>query len=233
MKSDFIAFVSHELRSPLASIMGYTEVLLDEVPGALTATQQEFLHTVYQASQRLKWLADGLLDVSRMESGQIELELAYVGVGELIETSVEAIRPVADDKGIALVVNVEAGLPAVRGDPRRLGQVLDNLLSNAVKFTEWGGRVAIQVQADGPQAIFVGISDTGMGIAPEDITHLFERFYRAQNAVGQGVAGSGLGLFISKKIAEAHGGRIEVESELGVGSTFRVRLPATHEVSLT
>lgn len=230
LKSNFVANTSHELRTPLASVMGYTELLLSGGAGDLNPLQREFIQTVYESSERLHWLIDDILDVSRMESVSMDLEQARVDVPELIRGVVERLRPKADQQRIRVEMHLPAGLPTVLGDPRRLEQVFGNLLSNAIKYTPEGGRATLAAARRG-RWLEVMVSDTGVGIAPEDLPHMFERFHRGRHAINESIGGTGLGLYISKSVIEAHHGRIEVESQVGRGSRFRVLLPIPGEES--
>jgi len=224
MKSEFISMVSHELRTPLASIMGYTEMLLTEEPGPLTPTQKEFLEISYQSSERLLHIVEELLDVSRVETGRIKLKLETLRMEELVADIVEAMRPAAESKGLSLSLEVRGPIPPLEGDRARLEQVMNNLLSNAIKFTPEGGEVWVRLTREDNQ-IEVAVADTGIGIAPEEMPHLFGKFFRATSAVERRIGGTGLGLFITKSIVELHGGKIWAESELGKGSTFYFTLP--------
>jgi signal transduction histidine kinase len=221
VKDDFIASVSHELRTPLTSIRGYLELILDDEVGEVSEEQREFLQIIERNSDRLMSLIGDLLFSAQVEAGRLELELEDVELGVLVDDSVESARPRAAANGVELTGSTTDAL-ALRGDTKRLSQLLDNLVSNAVKFTPSGGTVAVSLtRADGRAVIEV--SDTGTGIAPEDQARLFERFYRTSNAAT--IPGTGLGLSIAKVIVEAHGGVIEVASDLGSGTTFRVELP--------
>jgi two-component system phosphate regulon sensor histidine kinase PhoR len=226
LKAEFISNVSHELRTPLTASMGYTELLLSGGVGEVPEAQREFLQTIYESNQHLQWLVDDLLDVSRMESGRFELELGSVGLQEVVEAVAERMRPAAQDSGVELRPECEPDLPTVWGDARRLQQVLGNLLSNAVKYTPRGGLARICARRADEDHVLLEVSDTGMGIDPQDLPDLFQRFHRGRNAVDGNIPGTGLGLYIAKSIVESHGGRIEVESSLGCGTTFRVYLPA-------
>ncbi|NPV07610.1 MAG: PAS domain S-box protein [Anaerolineae bacterium] len=225
MKSSFVANVSHELRSPLSSIMGYAEVLLDSDPAELTPTQREFLQVIYDSSQRLKWLVDDILDVSRIEADQFRLELAEVEPDVLVERTIEVLRPKAEEAGLALHSVIAAALPRVRADARRLQQVLENLVNNAIQFTPAGGTVQVSLRAEDAGYLVLEVVDTGVGIPPEDLPIIFERFRRGRNANQASAGGTGLGLYIVRSIVAAHGGRVEVESEVGRGSTFRAYFP--------
>jgi len=224
MKDDFISTVSHELRTPLASIMGFTELILSGQPGELTPTQREFLDISYQSSQRLLHLVEDLLAVSRIEAGRLQLSFELLRMERLVASIMEAIKPLAGNKGIALSAEAPAQLPSLEGDRNRLEQVMNNLLSNALKFTPEGGRVAISLAGEDDH-IKVGVADTGVGIPPDELARLFQKFSRASNAAARAVEGTGLGLYISRAIVERHGGRIWAESEPGKGSTFWFTLP--------
>jgi signal transduction histidine kinase len=222
MKDQFVSSVSHELRTPLTSIVGYLEVMLEGELGDLTGEQQRFLEVVDRNSHRLNTLIDDILVTSRIDSGRFSLERRPVDLVQLAEQQVESIRAVAEQNEVELRLTVEEDLPVLSADPMRLGQLLDNLLSNAVKFTPHGGTVGVSIETRGDTA-HIEVSDTGVGIPAEELDRLFERFFRASTS--KTVKGTGLGLSIAKSIAEAHGGMISVESEVGVGTTFSVDLP--------
>ncbi|NLT43573.1 MAG: PAS domain S-box protein [Anaerolineae bacterium] len=224
MKAEFVGSVSHELRSPLASIMGYTEIVVDEGAGPLTDLQREFLITVQESSRRLEWLINDLLDASRMETGRYTLDLNSVDPGALLQSAADNARPLATEHRVSLTVDLPDRLPNLEADGRRLRQVVDNLLGNALKFTPAGGHVSVRSWARSTELV-IEVSDDGIGIPEEERERVFERFYRAGNAAHEAAGGTGLGLYIARGIVEAHGGAIEVESAVGEGSTFRVRLP--------
>jgi PAS domain S-box-containing protein len=223
LKDDFISLVSHELRTPLTSIRGYLELLLDGGAGELAEEQHRFLSVVDRNSKRLMQLVGDLLFLAQIEAGKLALDLGDVDLDEIVAESVEAAKPMADEKGITLESSVER-LPSMIGDRSRLGQVLDNLVSNALKFTPKGGSVAIRASAADGTAV-LEVEDDGMGIAPEDQELLFDRFFRSTEATERAIPGTGLGLTIAKAIVERHEGTIEVESVAGKGTTMRVRLP--------
>ena len=223
LKAEFVANVSHELRTPLASILGYAETILRGRPGPLTPIQQEFLQTIHDSGKRLRLLVDDLLDVSRMEAGHFDMVFGDVDLAQLILHSLETVRPLAAEAEIDLKVEVPP-LSLIEGDAQRIGQVLDNLFSNAVKFTPSGGDVLLSVVEEA-ENVHIAISDTGIGIPAEDLPRLFTRFYRAGNVDPQQIGGTGLGLYITKTIVEAHHGCIKVESEEGNGTTFHIWLP--------
>jgi PAS domain S-box-containing protein len=225
MKSEFLASVSHELRTPLASIMGFVELLLGEEPGELTPTQREFLEIMLESSHRLLGMVNDILDVSRIEAGDLDLRTQRIRLEEVVARAVRSARHLAESKEIALELEMGPPLPIIKGDPERLEQVMDNLLNNAVKFTPRGGQITVRVQSRQPYEVQVEVTDTGIGIPSADMAHLFSRFHRGENVAGQAIPGAGLGLHITQAIVTEHGGRIEVESEVGKGSTFRFTLP--------
>jgi len=190
MKSEFVALVSHELRTPLTSIKGYVELLLaDEVDG-LTEEQREFLHVVAHNADRLTRLIQDLLDISHIESGQIELNYTAVDVNRVIREVSTSLRPQIKGKGQRLVVRVAKGLPAVWGDEDRLAQILVNLVSNAHKYTPEGGQITVEARPEGDM-LRIDIEDTGIGLSEEELAQLFTRFFRAKNRMMRGAGGTG------------------------------------------
>jgi signal transduction histidine kinase len=222
MKQSFISMVSHELRTPLTSIVGYLEILREGEGGELTEDQAHFLEVMDRNATRLQKLVDDILTISRADSDRLKLDLGPVDVAQLVRRAVESAGPVARDKGLELAARPEDELPEVSGDRRLLAQLLDNLVSNAVKYTPGGGSVTVGAARDG-EGVAVEVVDTGTGIPEDEIPRLFDRFFRASTAGD--APGTGLGLPIAKAIVEAHGGAMGVESEVGVGSTFRFVLP--------
>jgi two-component system, NtrC family, sensor histidine kinase GlrK len=227
MKTEFLAHVSHELRTPMASIQEGTHLLLDEIPGPLVQEQRTTLRIMADSSRRLIHLISTILDLSKMEAGMMEYRIVPVDLQRIADISINKVRLLADSKHVQLVLESIGERVWVKADASRLEQVLDNLLSNALKFSPEGGVVKVQMKPD-PQAgvLEVSVSDTGPGIAPEDLPHIFERFYQGRTKVKQ-TAGSGLGLALAKKVVEAHGGRIWIESEKGKGATVRFILRLT------
>ncbi len=223
LKDNFVASVSHELRTPLTSIRGYLELVREGEVGELNPEQDAFLGVVDRNADRLLRVVTDLLFVAQVDAQKVALELEQLPLAELAHQAVEAARPAAEARSVAL--ELFGGQPLViRGDRARLGQALDNLVSNALKFTPPGGRVEVRLREDGGRAL-VEVTDTGIGIAAHEQERLFERFFRTTSANEHAIQGTGLGLWIAKAIVDAHGGAISVESEEGVGSTFRFSLP--------
>jgi PAS domain S-box-containing protein len=225
MKDDFVALVSHELRTPLTSIRGYLELVLEGEPSGIDKEQGEFLNIVDRNAARLERLVDDLLFMARLGSGKLELSLEDTDLSALARESVSAAAPRAAAQAIELDCTAD-DVPAVSGDPGRLGQLLDNLISNAVKFTPDGGRVDVRVFSQNGD-VAIEVADTGIGVSAKEQAQLFQKFFRTSAAGKRAIQGTGLGLSISKAIVEAHNGRIELESEESVGTTVRVLLPVT------
>ena len=222
-KEQFLAAVSDELRTPLASILGFTELVRDGAAGEVTSEQRHFLDVVDRNARHLHALVDDLLFVGWDAEGRVELDTADVDLADLARTALEAAEREATEKRVALELDAPAPV-VLHGDQRRLAQLLHNLIGNAIKFTPGGGRVVVRVSAaDG--AARLEVADSGPGIPAEEHAHLFERFYRAASASGAGIPGTGLGLAIGKAIVDAHGGTIAVRSAPGTGTTFIVDLP--------
>ncbi len=222
MKQQFVSTVSHELRTPLTSIRGYLEALIEDEAGPLNEEQREYAEISYRNAKRLEMLVGDLLTVSRLDSGRLNMNVERIEIDRVLRQLEEEFRPIAEDKGLALSVTAVSGL-AVNGDRLRTVQVLSNLISNAIKFSHSGRDVRVGVRRSGEQVI-VEVTDQGVGIPASELPRLTERFFRASTA--RDVQGTGLGLSISKEIVERQGGRLEIESEEGTGSTFRVMLPA-------
>lgn len=223
MKSDFVSIVSHELRTPLTSIQGYLDLMLIEAAGPISKQQESFLEIAKGNTERLHLLVSDLLDISRIESGRVELDLQVVSLPEVIEDAANSLRHEFEARGLTLILDVAPDLPEIFGDPGRISQVLVNLLGNAYKYTSHGG-ATVRARVAGAN-IQVDVSDTGVGIKEQDLDKLFTRFFRAQDRFVRQQPGTGLGLNISKSIVELHGGHIWVQSEPGVGSTFSFTLP--------
>lgn len=223
-KSDFVRMAAHDLRSPLAIIRGYVELVLQLGGPELSAETSEYLGIVLARGRYMAELIDALLDVEKIESGETGLVLEPVDLSGLVRQAMEGFRIQAEQKGLLLECKVTPGLPPVSADRMRLRQVLSNLLSNAIKFTPAGGCVVVELAMREREAV-VEVSDTGPGISEADQKRLFQRFFRADDARIQGTAGHGLGLPIARAIVEQHGGRIFFRSQLGQGSTFGFALP--------
>jgi signal transduction histidine kinase len=222
-KSEFLANTSHELRTPLNAILGYTELILDKIYGEVPDRIREVLQRVQSNGRHLLGLINDVLDLSKIEAGRLTLSVAPYSLKEVVQTAVTATEALAAEKGLSLEAIVADDLPAGEGDERRISQALLNLLGNALKFTERGEVIVRATAAD--DTFEVSVADTGPGIAREDQERIFEQFQQVDGSVTRKKGGTGLGLTISKKIIELHGGRIWVESEPGRGSTFRFTLP--------
>lgn len=224
LKDEFISLVSHELRTPLTSIHGYLELLLD---GNLDDEQRNYLGIIDRNSNRLLGLVSDLLLLTQIEAGELVFDFGPVDLEEIVQECIESSSPAFESSDIQLALSTDRVAP-VRGHRVRLVQVVDNLISNALKFTPSGGRVDVRLHAVDGSAV-IEVQDTGLGISHNEQQRLFERFFRSSQATKNQIPGSGLGLTISKAIVERHGGRIEVESSEGVGTTVRVRLPISSE----
>ena len=223
MRRQLIGDVSHELRTPLTSIKGSMEGLID---GVLPATEEIF-QGIYLEADRLQRLVNDLQELSRVEAGAYELSPHQVNCSKLVEATVARLERQFEDKGVALETNISPGLPEVLMDEDRIGQVLLNLVGNALQYTPSGGKVTISVDHHNGE-VQIAVSDTGIGVPPEHLPHLFTRFYRVDKSRSRAGGGSGIGLTIAKHLVEAHGGRIWVRSqEAGKGSTFAFTLPVS------
>ena len=228
MKSDFVTKASHELRTPLSSIHAYIEMLADgEVEGA--EQQAEFLRIVHEESARLSRLVDNMLDISRIEAGVAKPQRGVVDLARVSDKVVETMRAQASERSIDLVIRANGDDLTVEGDEDMLTEVVQNLVSNAVKYTPEGGRVAVSIDPDGLTAsVVTTVTDTGLGIPPDDIDHLFEKFYRISRYERE-ARGTGLGLNLCRNIVEeVHKGRIGVDSTLGMGSRFWFSVPVQY-----
>src|SRR5262249_39184660 len=222
-KSQFLANMSHELRTPLNAILGYTELILDSIYGDVPEKAHAVLDRVQANGKHLLGRINALLDLSKIEAGQLTLALNDYSLGDVVNGVVAAVEPLAAEKRLTFQADVAPNLPPGRGDERRLSQVLLNLVGNAIKFTDKG---EVKIRASAENGSFtVAVRDTGPGIAESDQAKIFEEFQQADDSSTRQKGGTGLGLAIAKRIIEMHGGRLWVESNLGQGSTFSFTLP--------
>ena len=225
LKDEFVALISHDLRTPLTSIMGYVELALDEdIEPELDEERRSYLKVVARSSERLLRLVDDLLFVAKLQAGTLVLSPAELDLCGIAGQAVEEARPRAESKELALSF-LGSSPVVVEADKGRVFQLLDNLISNAIKFTPEGGRIDVRVVPALDGAV-LEVSDTGVGLGPGEAELVFDRFFRSSHADTQGIPGTGLGLFIARAIAEAHGGRISASARQGGGTTFRIELPS-------
>jgi len=222
-KSEFLANMSHELRTPLNAIIGFSEVLAERMFGEINDKQAEYLDDIVVSGRHLLALINDILDLSKIEAGRMELDLSEFELAAVIANTLSLVRERAQRRGIALASVVDPRIGPVRADERKVKQVLLNLLSNALKFTPEGGRIDVRAGL-ARDHVEIAVTDTGVGISPEDQATVFEEF-RQVGAAAKKVEGTGLGLAISRKFVELHGGAIRVASEPGKGSTFTFTLP--------
>jgi signal transduction histidine kinase len=237
LKNEFVATISHELRTPLNSIIGFTKLILNEIDGPLNELQRTDLTAIYTSSQHLLSLVNDVLDFSKIAAGKMELHKEMLDFREIVVGVMSTTLALVGDKDIELIEEVEEDLPTVYADRVRIRQVILNLMSNAVKFTEEGSitlrvkRITEEVRLDGQRRtmpfILCSVTDTGMGVAEKDIPIVFEEFRQLDGSTARQAEGTGLGLPISKRLVEMHGGRLWAESKVGVGSTFSFTLPAS------
>ncbi|MCE5266975.1 MAG: HAMP domain-containing protein [Planctomycetaceae bacterium] len=229
LKSDFLATMSHELRTPLNSILGFSEVLA--TIDALDEKQKRYVQNIQRSGKTLLEMINDILDLAKIESGKMETRLSDCHVSHVVAAQCEMARPLSERKNIDLECHIENDLPPMHQDQARVQQILNNLLSNAIKFTPEGGRIVVAANRDAADFLVLSVTDTGVGIAPEDQSIIFEKFRQGRTAMPDGDAmtrehsGSGLGLSIVKELCRLLGGEVSLQSELGKGSTFTVRLP--------
>ena len=221
-KSEFLANMSHELRTPLNAIIGFSQVLKEQMYGDLNAKQADYVDDVLSSGQHLLNLINDILDLAKVEAGRMELQPTTFDLPEVFETAVSMVRERATRQGLRLTMAVDPSVGRLEADERKVKQILFNLLTNAVKFTPAGGQVTLAASVVDDQ-IEISVRDTGVGITAEDQERIFEEFYQVGLAKTQ--EGTGLGLALTRRLVEVHHGRLSVESELGVGSTFTVMLP--------
>jgi signal transduction histidine kinase len=229
LKSDFLATVSHELRTPLNSILGFSDVL--SVIDALDEKQKRYVLNIQRSGRMLLDMINDILDLAKVESGKMEVRLSEFKIGALVAAQCDMARPLAEKKNIDLDCDAPATLPPLHQDQAKVQQILNNLLSNAIKFTPEGGRIFVSAQRDELGDLRLKVSDTGIGISPDEQQLVFEKFRQATSALPDGDAmtreysGTGLGLSIVRELCRLLGGDVSLESELGKGSTFTIRLP--------
>src|SRR5947209_11784288 len=225
LREEFLALTTHDLRSPLTVISGVISFFTSGRLGELSPEQKNMVTMMERNTQNLIELVNDLLDASKLESGTMRLDVASFDLRGLLDELREAMEPLAKEKGIELVETIPQNLPQVEADRAKIRRVLQNLLSNALKFTPKGGRVEFSAE-QGNGRVLVSVSDTGVGIAPEDVARLFDKYEQARSRATRGEKGTGLGLYITKQLVELHGSDIKVESEVGRGSTFSFTLPS-------
>ncbi|HEY3230795.1 MAG TPA: HAMP domain-containing sensor histidine kinase, partial [Roseiflexaceae bacterium] len=242
LKTEFIGTVSHELRTPMTSIKGFTQLLAMGSLGPINDTQKEFLDTIQTNAERMISIINDLLDITKVETGSIELDLRPLHLAETLSNVVSELQSSIAAREHDLTINIPPGLPLVRADARRFNQIIFNLLSNAVKYTPRGGKIIFDARESGydpvpdllrehlkPDAryVLIEITDTGVGIAPDERERIFERFYRTENPLKVEAGGTGLGLSLVRPLIELLGGRIWMTSTLNEGSTFSLIVPVS------
>ncbi len=231
MKSEFLANMSHELRSPLNGIIGFTEMLYDGKLGPIEEKPREFLNRIHKNATHLLQLVNGVLDLSKVEAGRLDLRAEWVRLGSLLQEVTGTLAALAAEKKIRIETELDSQMDTVFTDVSRLKQVLYNYLSNAIKFTGEGGKVTLRLVPQGADEFRIEVSDTGIGIAAADLPRLFTEFQQLDSTAAKRYQGTGLGLALTKRVVEAQGGRVGVESQPGRGSTFYAVLPANSAVS--
>ena len=225
MKSKFLAAMSHELRTPLNAVIGFSEVLDARMFGEMNEKQSEYVKDIHEAGHHLLALINDILDLSKIEAGRMELDQAEFDLPQMLESATLLIQERAAQHGLTIKLDVDERLGGIVGDERKLKQVLINLLTNAVKFTPDGGRIELKAAPASDGTVEIAVKDTGIGIAPEEQATIFEEFHQACTADGHNQEGLGLGLALSKRFVEMHGGSIRVRSQPEQGSTFTFTLP--------
>jgi signal transduction histidine kinase len=229
-KHEFIASISHELRTPLTAIKGYTEVMLSGMAGDLPPASGQFLSVIRENTVRMASLTDNIISVAEIERGRVGLHYQMVDVSEVANNLVDRYQERLEERSLSVDVDLPDDLPLIEADAHRLQLIFDNLLSNAVKFTYPNGRITVGCRAiygtlGQPTYFSIWVSDTGVGIPPDEQANIWQRFYRVENPLSLEAGGLGIGLTITKALVEAHGGRVWVDSTLNRGSTFTVLLP--------
>jgi protein-histidine pros-kinase len=225
LKGEFLANMSHELRTPLNAIIGFAELMFREKVGPVAAAHKEYLGDILTSAKHLLQLINDVLDLAKVESGKMEMRIERVDLGTLAGEVCDVLRGLAAAKRLRVAVDVDPEVASVMVDPARVKQILYNFLSNAIKFTGDDGRIDVRIRPDGPAMFRIDVEDSGVGIAPENLRHLFVEFHQLDASAAKRYQGTGLGLALTRRITEAHGGSVEVQSTPGVGSTFSALLP--------
>jgi signal transduction histidine kinase len=223
-KDEFLANMSHELRTPLNAIIGFSEVMIERMFGDINEKQEEYLNDILSSGRHLLSLINDILDLSKIEAGKMELDLADFNLAVAIDNALTLVHERASRRSLVLTQDVDERIGDFHGDERKVKQVLLNLLSNAIKFTPEGGRVGVRAVLKG-DVVEISVADSGVGIAPEDQEAVFEEFRQVGTDASKKHEGTGLGLALTRRFVELHGGNIWLESEVGVGSTFTFALP--------
>ena len=235
LKSEFLATMSHELRTPLNAIIGFSQILMRQLQGSASNRQLDMIRRILTNGQHLLELISDILDLSKIEAGRLDLRVEPIDLQELISTTVEGLRSLADQKQLELTIDSSLSDAAISNDANRLRQVITNLLSNAIKFTDQGV-VSLNVQEISPETIEITVTDSGIGIAAENLPHIFNVFHQVDQSISRKHQGTGLGLSITHLLLEMMQGTISVESQVGQGSQFNVRIPRhvqpSHTVSV-
>jgi signal transduction histidine kinase len=229
-KSQFVSLVTHQLRVPLTSVVGYTDLLLSGMVGPNNEKQQEFLGTIKRNLQRMNVLIQDLSDINRLDAGRAELDIGPFSIGEAVRVVAARMRDSVIDRSQQLTLHIEPELPSVMADKNRFCQVLEQLITNASQYTPEGGRIGVSATTRQP-FVAITIDDTGMGISENDQTHIFEEFYRSEDELVRQHVGWGLGLSLAKRLVEAQGGQLHFTSRPGLGSQFTFTVPATDSES--
>lgn len=224
VKSDFVAMVSHELKSPLSSTLLQLSVVLDGIVGELNDKQKDLLRKAKEKVKCMITLMNDLLNVCRIEEGRVIEQRELLSLSEILQRTVDLMRPQAEDKNVDLQISAEEGIPFINGNRSGLEAVFVNLISNAIKYTPSGGQVRVTMKREG-ESVQIKVSDTGIGMEDKDITRIFDKFYRVKSDRTRDITGTGLGLSIVKGVVDAHRGTLSVESEVGKGTTVTVSLP--------
>ncbi len=228
MKNQFLTNLNHELRTPLVSIKGFSELLYEERIGSLSDKQRDALDAVMRNTERLRYIVDSLLYVSSDRIHRIKYELTQIDIIEVIDEVIQTIGPRIARSGIGFEIDIKENVPLIAGDQEHLKRLVNHLLDNAMKFTSSGGKVSLVVRVNEPDKLMIRVTDTGIGISPDQMPNIFNNFYQVDGSTKRKYGGTGVGLHICKKIVEAHNGNIYAESEVNKGTTFTVILPVQH-----